>query len=55
MTAANYWLRRWEMFSDLVFAASAAVQAIDEGEPAIGKMYLEAALLQINDNPEALE
>ena len=42
-------------FADLVVAASAAVQAINEGEPAIGKMYLEAALLQIDDNPEALK
>ena len=45
--------------ADLVVAASAAVQAINQGESAIGKMYLEAALLQINealdDDPEALE
>tara|TARA_R110000822_G_scaffold4116_10_gene17822 strand:+ start:1375 stop:1596 length:222 start_codon:yes stop_codon:yes gene_type:complete len=44
---------------DLIIAAIAAVQAIDSGESAIGKMYLEAALLQIDkaldDDPEALE
>ena len=39
----------WDAFADLVVAVVAAVQAIDSGEPAIGKMYLEAALLQINE------